>query len=63
MNQRFIFPLRKAKRKIVGLKMHQDRFRVGIRNNFSTKGMLRHWNGLLREVVESPALEMFKKCM
>jgi len=44
-----------------GLKLRQGRFRLDIRRNAFTKRVIKRWNRLTGEVVESPSLEVYKR--
>ena len=44
-----------------GLKLCQGRFRLNIRKKSSPPRVVKHWDRLAREVLESPSLGIFRR--
>lgn len=44
-----------------GLKLSQGKLKSGIMKNFFTKGIVKHWNRLPREVAELLSMEVFRR--
>lgn len=45
------------------VKLYQDKFRLDSRKNAFVEREFKHWNVLAWDVVRSPSLEVFNKCM
>ncbi|KFQ89831.1 hypothetical protein N337_12673, partial [Phoenicopterus ruber ruber] len=43
-----------------GFKLKEGRFRPDIRKKFLTRRVVKHWNRLPQEAVDTPSLETFK---
>ena len=58
-----VLVLRSKRARSNGLKLDHRKFHNKMLKNFFMVRMTEHWNRLLREVVESSSMELFKACL
>lgn len=43
--------------------MYRRKSKFDVRKKFFTETVVKYWNGMFREMVESPSVEVLKRCI